>query len=72
MGMRLRHFREKKHRLLLNYSLRELRDFGELGVSLDEAGKEPDVEISVYAGYDYGPEMLRFDSTEDEIPERKE
>jgi hypothetical protein len=72
MGLRLRRFREKKHRLLLNYSLRELRDFGELGVSLAEAGKKPSVDISIYTGYDYDSEILRFASTEDEIPDQKE
>jgi hypothetical protein len=45
IGTRLSHFDEQKHRLLLSASLRELRDFGELGLSLQGTDKPLRVTI---------------------------
>jgi hypothetical protein len=46
MGPKLTHFEEKKHRLLLSASLRELRDFGELGLSLQ--GKDKPLTVTIH------------------------
>jgi hypothetical protein len=52
-GSKPNDFSEEKHRLLLNYSLRELQDFGQLGLSLERKGQRPTVDISIYDPYDY-------------------
>jgi hypothetical protein len=64
MGHRLRRFSEEKHRLLLEYSLRELRDFGELGLSVPPTNKKLSADISIYAPHGYDQEILRFASKE--------
>jgi hypothetical protein len=51
MGPSLECFKDKEHRLLLDHSLRELREFGELGLSLAKEDREPSVEIGVYDPY---------------------
>lgn len=48
MGKDLECFREKHHRLLLEYSLRELRGFGELAYARRWRGQEQTVSISIY------------------------
>jgi hypothetical protein len=62
MGPELNQFSERKHRLLLESSLRELRNFGELGLSLQQQGGEKqtvDIQITIFEG-DYDPEILAF------------
>lgn len=60
MGPQLKCFREDLHRLLLDNSLLELREFGELGVSLQRAGEEPNVAINIYHPYEeHDPEILK-------------
>jgi hypothetical protein len=63
MGPRLKCFREEKHRLLLDYSLRELRDFGELGLSLQAKNEKLSVWIHIFDPYDAiteDPEFTAF------------
>jgi hypothetical protein len=52
-GSKPNDFSEEKHRLLLNYSLSELQDFGQLGLSLEREGQTPTVDISIYDPYGY-------------------
>ena len=46
MGPKLAYFDDKKHRLLLSASLRELRDFGELGLS--RQGKDKPLTATIH------------------------
>jgi len=49
------------HRFFLNHSLRELRDFGELGRSLQQAGKDLEVYINVWIPEgEYSDEIMAF------------
>jgi hypothetical protein len=52
IGTRLNHFDEQKHRLLLSASLRELRDFGELGLSLQ--GTDKPLKVTIHMPFIYG------------------
>jgi hypothetical protein len=52
MGPRLERFSEEQHRLLLDYSLRELRDFGELGLLYQSRSKKVTVEIHIYTPHE--------------------
>jgi hypothetical protein len=72
MGPRLPRFNENRHRLLLAYSLGELRGFGELGRSLRLTNKKPIVEIKIWSPYDYDDEILRFASEENRNAEELE
>jgi hypothetical protein len=61
MGPELNAFSEEKHRLLLDYSLRELRDFGELGLSLQAEGEKLTVSIRIYTPRKFhDPEIMAF------------
>jgi hypothetical protein len=61
MGSKLNHFNETRHRLLLDYSLRELQGFGELGLSLQAKTESVSVNIHIVSpDYDYDEEILRF------------
>lgn len=49
------------HRFFLNHSLRELRDFGELGRSLQQMGKELEVFIHIWIpDGEYSDEIMAF------------
>jgi len=60
MGPRLPRFREDRHRVLLRCSLRELRDFGELGRSLRLTKKKPTVTINIWSPDGYAEEVIQF------------
>jgi len=63
MGPTLERFEKQKHRLLLDASLRELRDFGELGRSLEQANEKLRVWIQIWAPYGVqDAEILKFSS----------
>jgi hypothetical protein len=61
MGPELLRFSETEHRVLLDYSLRELRGFGELGASRQWGGGDQTVSIQIYGlcGFD-DPECQSF------------
>ncbi len=70
MGPELRCFREKKHRLLLDYSLRELRGFGDLACSRNWRGEKQIVYIQIYAPYGFNdPECRAFKLNPDDLGE---
>jgi hypothetical protein len=72
MAVELEHFIEEKHRFLLTSSLRELRDFGELGLSLERQGKAQTVGMHIYQQHDEpDPEVMAF-ATEENIQNSKE
>jgi hypothetical protein len=58
MGPKLIHFEEKKHRLLLSASLRELRDFGELGLSLQ--GRDKPLMVTIHMPFIGDEEVEAF------------
>ena len=61
MGPQLKCFREKQHGLLLDYSLRELRGFGELGLSRQWKREVQTVCIHLHAPYGlHDPECQAF------------
>jgi hypothetical protein len=51
MGPKLKCFRDRHHRLLLKCSFRELRAFGEVGLTLPREAVAPRVEISIWNPY---------------------
>jgi hypothetical protein len=61
MGPELNGFSEEKHRLLLDYSLRELRDFGELGLSLQAENEKLSVRIHIWQPHEFDdPDIETF------------
>jgi len=60
MGPELKCFSEDKHRALLNYSLRELREFGELALSFQPTNENLTVDINLCPPYGHGPKIMRF------------
>jgi hypothetical protein len=58
MGPKLTHFEEDKHRLLLSASLRELRDFGELGLSLQ--GRDKPLTVTIHMPFIGDEEVEAF------------
>jgi hypothetical protein len=61
MGPRLNRFSAKYHGLLLKWSLRELRAFGEFGLTLSTKTRPPRVEISILNSVDLDdPEVSPF------------
>jgi hypothetical protein len=58
MGPKLTHFEERKHRLLLSASLRELRDFGELGLSLQ--GRDKPLTVTIHMPFIGDEEVEAF------------
>jgi hypothetical protein len=61
MGPELNGFSEEKHLLLLDYSLRELRDFGELGLSLHAENEKLRVYIHIWQPIEFDdPEIEAF------------
>lgn len=61
MGPELNSFSEENHRLLLDYSLRELRDFGELALSVQTEEAKLSVDIQIYTPREFhDPEIMAF------------
>jgi len=62
MGPKLERFEEQKHRILLDASLRELRDFGELGQASQQPNENLRVGIQIWEPYGgvIDPEILNF------------
>lgn len=52
IGPEMEFFSETEHRVVLTYSLRELRGFSELGLSLERRGQKPKVHINIYDPYE--------------------
>jgi hypothetical protein len=72
MGPALLRFSESKHRLLLDYSLQELRGFGELGLSRRRGSDDQTVSIQIYGlcGFD-DPECHSFRVDQAEFAHRE-
>ena len=53
-------FVNERYRFFLDHSLRELREFGELGYAVQSTGRRMKVSIHIWAPYGYDPGILPF------------
>jgi hypothetical protein len=63
MGPELESFKEEQHRFLLQASLQEIRDFGELGRSLRDAKQDLSVDIHIWTNqgqHEDDDEIMKF------------